>query len=115
MSGLVYRGHVSGLVDQSRIEAITKLLSQADQEYGQLILATADHQFGLAADRAFVLAALETIGAGKLARLVIGMLADRQAEPFCHAIVADRIGRQSFDQPADLVQYRYAAPHRTVP
>lgn len=32
----------SGLVDQSRIEAITKLLSQADQEYGQLILATAD-------------------------------------------------------------------------
>jgi hypothetical protein len=64
----------------------------------------ADHQLLASAKAAAALATLEPSGSGQFARLVIGVLTNRQAEPVGYAIVANRLGREPRDQVAYIVE-----------
>lgn len=77
----------------------------------------ADDELLAPAEATASLPSLEAACAGEFARLVIGVLANRELEPLGDAIVADGVRREPRDEAADVVENRHARlpPLRRLP
>lgn len=72
--------------------------NKGSQVRSRQLSAFANDDFGRAAQGADIPATLEAMASGKLAGLVIGVLAHRKPETLGDAIVAHRVGREALDQ-----------------
>lgn len=67
--------------------------------------ASADHHPGFAAQAAFVLAALEAVGAGQFTRGMIGMVQDTEAQRVGETGITYRRGREAHHEFLHVLKY----------